>query len=269
MHRYRSHTCGELRAPDVGARRPAERMAAQPAESGRHPLHRSARPPRHRPAGRAARAGRGARAPQLALEGVRRPRRRQGQRARCRQRQPRAAHGRDRGRGRRRGGARRRRADSLHDQRRGRGQRGEAPRVPLPRPAPRAHAPEHHPALAGHREDPREDGRPGLQRAGDADPFGHLARGRPRLPRTLAAAPREVLRVAAGTAAVQAAADDRGLRPVLPDRPLLPGRGRPRGPLARRVLPARHGDELRRAGGRLRGHREGDDRAVPGVRRRP
>lgn len=59
------------------------------------------------------------------------------------------------------------------------------------------------------------------------------------------------------------------LRPLLPDRALLPRRGRARRPLARRVLPARHGDELRRAGGRLRGHRDGDDRAVPGAGRGP
>jgi aspartyl-tRNA synthetase len=45
-------------------------------------------------------------------------------------------------------------------------------------------------------------------------------------------APGQVLRAAAGAAAVQAAADDRGLRPLLPDRAVLPRRGRPRRPLA-------------------------------------
>ena len=37
--------------------------------------------------------------------------------------------------------------------------------------------------------------------------------------------------------------------------PLLPRRGRPRRPLARRVLPARYGDGVRLAGGRVRGAR--------------
>ena len=37
------------------------------------------------------------------------------------------------------------------------------------------------------------------------------------------------------------------LRPLFPDSPLLPRRGRARGPLPRRVLPARHGDGLRHA----------------------
>ena len=52
--------------------------------------------------------------------------------------------------------------------------------------------------------------------------------------------------------AVQAAADDLRLRPLLPDRPLLPGRGRPWRPLSRRVLPAGYGDGLRHTGGRIR-----------------
>ena len=40
--------------------------------------------------------------------------------------------------------------------------------------------------------------------------------------------------------------------PLFPDRPLLPRRGRPRRPQPRRVLPARHGDGVRLAGGRVR-----------------
>ena len=46
--------------------------------------------------------------------------------------------------------------------------------------------------------------------------------------------------------------DGRGLRPLFPDRPLLPRRGQPRRSLARRILPARFRDELRHAGGRVR-----------------
>ena len=86
--------------------------------------------------------------------------------------------------------------------------------------------------------------------------------GAARLPRSLPGASGQVLRAAAGAAAVQAAADGRRLRPLLPDRPLLPRRGRPRGPLAGRVLPTRYRDELRRAGGRLRGGRGRAARAV-------
>ena len=76
------------------------------------------------------------------------------------------------------------------------------------------------------------------------------------------------LRAAAGAAAVQAAHHDVGLRSLLPDRALLPRRGRPRRPLARRVLPARSRDELRHPAGRVRRGRAGDARRVRGVRRR-
>ena len=87
-------------------------------------------------------------------------------------------------------------------------------------------------------------------------------------PGAVAAASRQVLRAAAGAAAIQAADHDRGLRPLFPDRALLPRRGRARRPLARRVLPARSGDELRHPGGCVRHGRAGDARAVRGVRRR-
>ena len=86
----------------------------------------------------------------------------------------------------------------------------------------------------------------------DADPDRLEPRGRARLPGALAHPPRQVLRPAAGAAAVQAAAHGLGLRPLLPDRALLPRRGPARRPPARRVLPARRRDELRRAGRRVR-----------------
>ena len=59
-----------------------------------------------------------------------------------------------------------------------------------------------------------------------------------------------------------------GLRSLFPDRALLPRRGRARRPLARRVLSARSGDELRHPAGRVRRGRAGDARRVRGVRRR-
>ena len=92
--------------------------------------------------------------------------------------------------------------------------------------------------------------------------------GRARLSRAVAPASGQVLRPAAGAAAVQAADHDRRLRPLFPDRALLSRRGRARRPLARRVLPARHRDELRHPGGRVRRGRAGAARRVRGVRRR-
>ena len=67
----------------------------------------------------------------------------------------------------------------------------------------------------------------------------------------------QVLRAAAGAAAVQAADHGVGLRPLFPDRAMLPRRGPARRPPAGRVLPARPRDELRRAGGRVRGRGAG------------
>ena len=107
----------------------------------------------------------------------------------------------------------------------------------------------------------------GLRRVPDADPDRELARGCARLPGALAPASRQVLRPAAGAAAVQAAVHDVGLRSLLPDRALLSRRGRARRPLARRVLPARPRDGVRRAGGRVRRGRAGDARPVHGVLR--
>ncbi len=59
----------------------------------------------------------------------------------------------------------------------------------------------------------------GFKRVPDADPDGVLAGGRARLPRPLPSASGQVLRASTGSAAVQAVADDGGLRPLLPDRP--------------------------------------------------
>ena len=107
-----------------------------------------------------------------------------------------------------------------------------------------------------------------LLRIPDADPDRVVAGRRARLPGAVAAASGQVLRAAAGAAAVQAAHHDRGLRPLFPDRALLPRRGCARRPLARRVLPARRRDELRHAGRCVRRGRAGDARRVRGVRRR-
>ncbi len=78
------------------------------------------------------------------------------------------------------------------------------------------------------------------------------ARGRPRFPRAVAPASGQILRPAAGAAAIQAIADGLGVRQVFPDRAVFPGRGSARRPLAHGFLPVRSGNELRRAAGRVR-----------------
>ena len=145
---------------------------------------------------------------------------------------------------------------------------GDPPQVPLPRPAARADAQQHHQARADHRLDPPPHEGAGLLRIPDADPDRVVAGRRARLPRAVAHPSRQVLRAAAGAAAVQAAHHDRGLRPLFPDRAVLSRRGRARRPFARRVLSARHRDELRHAGRRVRRGRAGDARRVRGVRGR-
>ncbi len=145
--------------------------------------------------------------------------------------------------------------------------RGHAAEIPLPRPAPREAAQEHRAARQGRRFDAHAHEGAGVLRVPDADPDRLVAGGRARLPGAVAHPSRQVLRAAAGAAAVQAAADDGGLRPLFPDRAVLPRRGPARRPSARRVLPARHRDELRRAGRRVRGDGAGHPRRVRGVRR--
>ena len=82
------------------------------------------------------------------------------------------------------------------------------------------------------------------------DPL-HAGR-RARLPRPGPAAPGQLVRPAAVPAAVQAAADGRRPRAVLPARPLLPRRGPAQRPAAR-VHPDRPGDVVRHPRGRDRG----------------
>ena len=141
--------------------------------------------------------------------------------------------------------------------------------LPLSRSAARAGARQHHAALACHRLDPPAHDRAGLYRVPDADPDRELARGGARLSGAEPAASGQVLCAAAGAAAVQAIADGRRVRPLFPDRAVLPRRGQPRRPLAGRVLPARFRDVVRHAGGRVRGDRAGIARRVRGIRRRP
>ena len=111
--------------------------------------------------------------------------------------------------------------------------------APGARPAPSRAAAQPHPAPpadAGHAALLRRPRFPGDR---DPDPHQAHARGRARLPGAEPGAPGRVLRAAPVAAALQAAAHGRRARPLLPDRPLLPGRGPARRPAAG-VHPDRH-----------------------------
>ena len=85
----------------------------------------------------------------------------------------------------------------------------------------------------------------------DADPHQAHARGRARLPGAQSGAPGRVLRAAPVAPALQAAAHGGGARSLLPDRPLLPGRGPACRPAAG-VHPDRHRGVVRGHRGRAR-----------------
>ena len=121
-------------------------------------------------------------------------------------------------------------------------QRGAAPQVPLPRPAPPGAA-EELPACA------RRSTRPPAATSTEhgflelETPFmvKYTPGRRAQLPRAVAAQPGQVLRARRVAADLQAAVHGRGLRPLLPDRALLPRRGpAPRPPA--RVHPDRPRD---------------------------
>ena len=132
--------------------------------------------------------------------------------------------------------------------RRGERRRDAAPALPLARPPARQAAAQHPPPRADGRDHPPPDGGGRLPRHPDADPLQVDPRGRPRLRRAEPPPQGIVLRAAAEPAAPEAADDDRRLRPLLPDRNLLPRRGS-----ARRPRPgdhaARHRDVVPRPGG--------------------
>src|SRR5206468_3434770 len=97
--------------------------------------------------------------------------------------------------------------------------------------------------------------------------IAEFERRRTRLSGAEPAASRHLLRAAAGAAAIQAIAYGGRVRPVFPNRAVLPGRSRPRRPLPRRVLSARFRDVVRDPGGRVRRNRAGIARHLRGVRR--
>ena len=208
MHRYRTHTCGALRDSDIGKdvrlsgwchrirdhggvlfidlrdHYGLTQVVADPDQPGLQGRRDAAR----RMGGADRRQG--AHAPGRHRE--RRPADRRG----------RGLHHRDRG-----AGAGRRTADA--GVRRPGISGGDPAQVPLPRPAPRQAAPQHHDARPGHRLDPPAHEGAGLLRIPDADPDRVVAGRRARLPGAVAHPSGQVLRAAAGAAAVQAAHHDR------------------------------------------------------------
>ena len=97
--------------------------------------------------------------------------------------------------------------------------------LPLARPAARADAAQHQGAGEARLDHPLRDGGRGLRRHRDADHGEADAGGRARLPGPDAPPARPLLRAAPEPADLQAAARHLRLRALLPDRPLLSGRG--------------------------------------------
>ena len=226
---WRDHSCGDLRPEHVGQRVVRRRLGVAPAGPRRARLRRPPRRERPLPARRQSRARAGgrrgrARRPQR----VRPPGRGRGRRPLPRDREPGDADRRGRGPGRPSRARLPLDAAPLPARRGGRG-RDAAPPLPLARPSPREDAAQHPPARADGRDDPPRDGGRGLRRHPDADPGQADSGGRPRLPRAVAPAAGPLLRAPAVAADLQAAARDLGLRALLPDRDLLPGRGSPCG----------------------------------------
>ena len=182
------------------------------------------------------------------------------------QREPGPADRRDRGDGHRADRALRVRAAAVPAGRAHRDRRGDPAQAPLPRPAPQRAGRGDAAAQRGQPDRPHRAARARLRRGRDAHPDPLHPGGRPRLPGPGPAAARLLVRAAAEPAAVQAAAHGGRDRAVLPDRALLPGRGLPGRPAAR-VHPARHRDELRRAGRRDRAGGDRHRRALVGAGR--
>jgi hypothetical protein len=119
------------------------------------------------------------------------------------------------------------------------------PHAPRARPAPPGHAAQHDAALQGDDGNAQVPRRQRLHRHRDPDARQVHARRRARLPGAQPRARRQLLRAAAVAPAVQAAADGGRLRPLLPDRQVLPRRGPARRPPAR-IHADRHRDLLPR-----------------------
>ena len=122
--------------------------------------------------------------------------------------------------------------------------RGHPAGLPLPGPATRAAAAKPASAPSVLPGDAAVPGRPRLRGSGDARAHQKHAGGRAGLPGAQPGESGRILRAPAVAAALQATAHGGGLRPVLSDRQVLPGRGPARRPAAG-VHADRHRDVLR------------------------
>ena len=216
-------------------------------------LRRPSRPGGHLPARRqpGARAGR-SRGRARRAQRVRPAGRGDGRPPGAGEREPGPADRRGRAPGRR-AGDRLARAGASVPARRGERGRDPAPALPLARSAPAANAAQHRAPGADGLDHPPRDGGGRLPRHSDPDPLQAHARGRARLHRPEPAPAGPLLRASAVAPDPQAAARDRRLRPLLPDRHLLPGRGSPRRPRPGDHA-ARRRDGVPRPGVPLRAH---------------
>ena len=228
-------------------------MGGQAPRPRRPRLHRSSRRLGPSAGGHPRRAARGHRRPRPPQRVLHQGHR--GRRGAARgQREPGSPDRPDRGRHHRARGAQHLRAAAVPDRRAGHRRRGGPPAVPLPGSPPPRTRRRDPPALRRQQGGPHRPWRAQLRRDRDADADPLNPRGRPRLHRAGPPVARLLVRAAAVTAALQAAAHGGGHGALLPDRALLPRRGLPRRPAAR-VHPAGHRDELRGPGRRDRAGR--------------
>ena len=231
---WRDLMCGDVRPEHVGQRFTLSGWAHRRRRPRRPRLHRPPRPGGPMPARDQPRArARGGRDRARRAQRVRPARRGRGRGPRARAREPEPPDGRGRA-------ARRDARDRVHGAAApvpaGRGGRGRdaAPSLPLAGSAAGEAPAQHRLCGADGVDHPPRDGGGGIPRHPDADPLQADARGRARLHRPEPLAARPLLRAAAVAADPQAAARHRRLRPLLPDRRLLPRRGPPGGSRVRR-----------------------------------
>ena len=230
---WRDLRCGEVRPEHVGRRLDALRLGGHAPRPRRARLHRPPRPGRALPARDQPRAhARGARGRARDPQRVRPPRRGRGRRARARRPSTRTCRpARSSSRSTRSRSSRAARRSRSSSTRRTSTRRCACATAGSTCAATGSSATSRLRAqMVGVIRRVMEERR--VPRHPDADPVQADAGGRARLPRPEPPPAGPLLRAAAVAADPQAAARDRRLRPLLPDRDLLPGRGSPRRPRA-------------------------------------
>ena len=232
--------CGELRAEHVDQNGDAVRLGAPPARSRRRDFHRPARSGRPRANRLQPRAPGGVPRRRARARRVRAQGDRQGAPPAGGHGEPRAADRRSRSRGAGSGNPQRLGHAAVSNRRR-QSRGGNASRVPRARSAARTHAAQSAPAAPGRHGDAAFPRSARLHRHRNAGALQVNPGRRARVPGAFASARRPFLRAAAIAAALQADADGGRLRPLLPDRQVLPRRG-PASRPATRIHPDRYRD---------------------------